>query len=161
MRRQENFQKSRPFDLDTKSIGSLPLVNHFLDRLRFDDFLHKHLPTPHPRNKLPPAQALGPLVRNFVIARAPLSGLGEWAEERVPSLVGLGLGQHAFLNDDRVGRALDHLFDADRCALLTDLVVHMIKVFRIRMKEFHNDSSTVTLHGEYNRATGLSPYTSR
>lgn len=29
------------------------------------------------------------------------------------------------LNDDRVGRALDHLFDANRASLLTEVVVRV------------------------------------
>ena len=56
------------------------------------------------------------------------------------------------LNDDRIGRSLDRLFDADRNALLTDFVLHMIKEFAIPLEQFQNDSTTITLQGHYSAA---------
>jgi transposase len=53
------------------------------------------------------------------------------------------------LNDDRVGRALDRLFRADRSALLTEVVLRAIEVFNLDTSRVHNDSTTVTLTGEY------------
>ncbi len=52
-------------------------------------------------------------------------------------------------NDDRVGRALDRLFKADRAALLTDIVLTAIKEFELDTSRVHNDSTTVTLTGQY------------
>ena len=63
------------FELDTKTIGALPLVNHLLDRLRFEHFLGKHLSPPDPRSKLAPLKTLGLLLRNLVLARVPLYSL--------------------------------------------------------------------------------------
>lgn len=59
------------------------------------------------------------------------------------------------LNDDRVGRTLDRLFDCDRASLLTELVVRMIHEFDLDLSRLHNDSTTVTFHGDYDRATGV------
>jgi transposase len=145
---------STGFALETKLVGALPLVNHFLRRLGLEHFLEKHLAAPDPRTLLPPRQALVVLVRNLVLARVPLYGLGEWAAQRIPGLLGLRPEQVGLLNDDRVGRALDRLFDADRGALLTDVVVHMIREFAVALEQFHNDSTTLSLHGEYEVATG-------
>lgn len=142
------------FDLDSKLIGALPFVNHLLGRLHFDQILKKHLPHPDPRAKLAPADVLGVLVRNLVLARVPLYAVAEWAQERVPALLGIAPEQVEFLNDDRVGRALDWLFDADRQVLLTELVVQMVKEFKISLEELHNDSTTLTLHGQYKKANG-------
>jgi hypothetical protein len=68
--------------------------------------------------------------------------------------MGLAPEQLRLLNDDRVGRALDRLFDADRQALLTDLVVLMVREFEVGLEEFHNDSTSITLQGKYKLATG-------
>jgi len=103
---------------------------------------------------VPARQALGVLVRNLVLVREPLYALGEWADGRVPVLLGLTPEQLQALHDDRVGRALDRLFDADRAALLTDLVVSMVREFDVALDQLHNDSTTITLHGEYAGATG-------
>ncbi|HEX9709125.1 MAG TPA: transposase, partial [Candidatus Thermoplasmatota archaeon] len=87
-------------------------------------------------------------------SRVPLYGLGEWARGWVPGLLRLRPAQVALLNDDRVGRALDRLFDADPRAWLTTLVVHMVRAFGVSLEQLHNDSTTLTLHGEYAGATG-------
>jgi len=142
------------FELDTQVVGAFPLVNQILKRLRFDDILRKHLPPPDPRALLPTQSALGFLLRNLVLARGPLYKLGEWAQEGVAALMGLEPEQVRLLNDDRVGRALDRLFDADRQALLTDLVVFMVREFDVGLEEFHNDSTSITLQGKYKHATG-------
>jgi len=115
--------------LPSHTVGALPLVNHLLGRLRFAELLARHLPPPDPRTPLAPLAPLGVLTRNLVLARVPLYGLGEWARGWVPALLGLEPAQVAWLHDDRLGRALDRLFDADRQALLTALVVQMVKAF--------------------------------
>ena len=142
------------FNLDSKYVGVLPIVNHFLQRLGFTRLLEKYLPHPDKRAKMDPAQALEVLVRNLIICRTPLYSVGEWARQMVPPLLGLGRNQIHLINDDRVGRALDRLFEADRTAMLTDLVVHMVEEFEIDLEQFHNDSTTLTLHGEYLEADG-------
>lgn len=142
------------FDLDSKFVGALPLVNRFLERLRIAQWFRKHLPAPDPRTKFPPEEALGVLLRNIILSRLPLYSIGEWARQFVPELLGLCADSVARIGDDRVGRALDRLFDADRRALLTDLVVHTIQTFQIDLSQLHNDSTTITLHGQYSQATG-------
>jgi len=52
------------------------------------------------------------------------------------------------------GRALDRLFDADRAAMMTQLVLAAIREFKIDLDQFHNDSTTLTLTGVYREADG-------
>ena len=68
--------------------------------------------------------------------------------------MGLHEGQADLLNDDRVGRALDRLFDADRAALMTELVLRTLREFRVDVDQLHNDSTTLTLTGDYREADG-------
>src|SRR5262249_23679935 len=58
------------------------------------------------------------------------------------------------LGDDRIGRALDRLFDADRAALLTDVVLVVGQAFALKFDEFHNDSTTISFCGAYRAASG-------
>lgn len=141
------------FELETKRVGGLPLINRFLERLGLVALFEKHVRS-DPRAKVASSRLLVVLVRNLVMARVPIYGLGEWAEGWVPQLLGLEPDELELLNDDRVGRGLDRLFDADRGALLTDLVVGAVKEFKIDLEQFHNDSTSLTLHGEYSDATG-------
>lgn len=142
------------FDLNSKYIGIVPVINHFLKRLRFKDLLEKYLPPAVEQSRMDPAEALGVLLLNLIINRTPLYSVGEWAEQIVPKLLGLTAGQIRLINDDRVGRALDRLFEADRSAMLTELVIGMIGEFDIELDKFHNDSTTLTLHGDYPKADG-------
>jgi hypothetical protein len=51
------------------------------------------------------------------LARQPLYALPAWVARRVPEHLGLTAEQTQLLNDDRFGRALDHLVEptAPRC----------------------------------------------
>jgi transposase len=142
------------FDLVSRSVGALPVVNRFLARLRIESLLHRHLESPHPKRKIPAAQLLMALIRNLVLCRVPLYSMAEWARLMMPEALGLSADQTSGLNDDRVGRALDDLFDCDRQALLTDFVLHMIREFRINLEELHNDSTSLTLQGQYREGDG-------
>jgi len=142
------------FDLVSRSLGALPIVNRFLVRLRIEPLLQRYLETPDPKRKIPAARLLMALIRNLVLCRVPLYSMAEWARLMMPEALGLSSDQIAFLNDDRMGRALDDLFDCDREALLTDFVLHMIREFQINLGELHNDSTSLSLQGQYRDADG-------
>lgn len=138
--------------LETRFVGGLPLVNAILDRLQVDRLLARALP---PGGRVSAATALGVLLRTIVLSdRQPIYTHAEWAARAEPSLLGLAEGEAAFLNDDRVGRALDRLFDADRAALMTEVVLRTIREFAVALDQLHNDSTTLTLTGEYRTAQG-------
>jgi len=137
------------------AIGALPVVNAVLGRLGFEEPLGDYLPEPDPRSAMAPAKAIGVLVRNLCVSRRPLYGLSVWARGYEPSLVGLEAATDvARLNDDRVGRALDQLFAADRASLLTALSLAVIGRFGVEVRELHNDSTSIVLFGSYREATG-------
>ena len=68
-----------PFDLDSQTLGALPIVNHFLHRMGLAGHLARHLPCEDARLRLDPAVVIGLLVRNIIVARLPVYALGEWA----------------------------------------------------------------------------------
>lgn len=145
-------QAPSPLTLQSRWVGPLPLVNHILNRLRFDELLRSALPR---AGRIPPARALGVLLRTIVVNdRQPIYTHVEWATQAEPHLIGLAEGEAALLNDDRVGRALDRLFDADRAALMTELVLGAIREFHIDLDQLHNDSTTMTFSGAYPSADG-------
>ena len=142
----------RGFELRSQLLGPLPIINRFLDRLGLDSLLEQALETDS-RSRMPPATALGVVLRNLVQQRQPLYALGDWVAERDPAVLGLQ-DTSARLNDDCVGRALERLFDADRALLQTEVVVNAIRRFGIDCTEFHNDSTSITFSGDYADAHG-------
>jgi transposase len=120
--------------------------------MRLEEFLRAALPKEDRRTKLAPAKALLLLVRNVLVSRAPIYGMGEWAARHVPGLLGLTPADIALLNDDRVGRALDQLFAADVPAMVLAVARHVVQEFGVRLEELHNDSTTVSFCGAYSAA---------
>jgi transposase len=140
--------------LRSSTVGALPILNHFLRRMRLEDFLRSALPAEDRRIKLSPVKALLVLLRNLLISREPIYGVGEWAARHVPNLLGLAAEKEiGLLNDDCVGRALDRLFMADVPSLVLAVATHVVKEFGVSLDELHNDSTTVTFCGAYANAT--------
>jgi transposase len=152
----EHFMMSTdgPFKLHSQQVGALPIVCRFLDRIGLGGVLERHLGPAEGRCSLSAARAIGVLVRNLCVSREPLYGLGEWACGYDPWLLDLAADEVALLNDDRIGRALDRLFEADRASLLCELVLGVIKEFAIDCSQLHNDSTSISVHGSYPAADG-------
>jgi transposase len=138
--------------LTSYRVAALPVLNRVLGRLRLEEFLRDHLPLEDGRSRVPTATGLLVLVKNLLISREPLYGVGEWAARHAPELLGLTRAQLPSLNDDRVGRCLDRLFDAEIPALTLAVVAHAVREFGVELDELHNDSTTVTFHGDYEAA---------
>jgi len=133
-------------------VGALPIINHFLERLDLHRLLAEHLPRESRRVQVDSPRALLTLVRNILLSREPIYGVGEWAARQAPDLLGLAPGEAAFLNDDRLGRSLDLTFRAPQPTFVMAVVRHMVPEFQLRLDELHNDSTTVSLFGAYESA---------
>jgi len=136
--------------LESLEVGAAPLVRLFLLRLDLPALFDRHLPPlPGRPPALPSSCVLCLLLCNLLLARQPLYAVAHWASRRVPEHIGLLPGHAGVLNDDRAGRALDHLHKADRASLLTALVRRAVSEFAIDLSELHQDTTTVTFSGEY------------
>jgi transposase len=134
-------------------LGPLPIINHFIARMRLDEVLDRHVPSDQ-RCVVPHARALGVLVRSIIVEREPIYRQQETVHDFAAGMFGVAATDMQHLGDDRIGRALDHLFDADRAALLTDVVVTVGQRFDVRFDECHNDSTTISFCGAYRGAWG-------
>ena len=140
-------------DLHSYRVGLLPILNRILERLRLEEFFRAYLPPQDRRCHIDPAIGLLVLLKNLLLSREPLYGVGEWAARHVPGLLGLSERQITSLNDDRVGRCLDRLFQNDYGSLALAVATHAISEFGVGLDQLHNDSTTITFHGDYPDAT--------
>jgi transposase len=138
--------------LTSYRVAALPVLEGVLGRLRLEAFLRDHLPPEDRRSRVSTAIGLMVLLKNLLLSREPLYGIGEWAARHAPEWLGLTPTQLPSLNDDRVGRCLDRLFDADIPSLTLAVVAHAVREFAVNLDELHNDSTTVTFHGDYEAA---------
>ncbi len=84
--------------LHSATVGGLPMVNQLLRRMRLEAFLRDALPKEDGRTKLSPTKSLLVLLRNLLLAREPIYGLGEWAARYAPDLLGLTESEVSLLN---------------------------------------------------------------
>ncbi|MEW6755213.1 MAG: IS1634 family transposase [Candidatus Latescibacterota bacterium] len=135
--------------LESLEVGAHPLVRPFLERLDLRAHLQAALGPPDRRWRLSPVDSALLLLRNFTLSRYPLYGVPEWARRQDPQAVELEPQQLALVNDDRLGRTLDRLYQADPRSLTTRLMVHMVRAFDVGLERCHQDSTTVTFSGLY------------
>lgn len=147
---------SQGFELQTERLGPLPLINHILEQLQLDALLERFVPTDDARVTLPYAKCLGVLLRSVLVEREPIYRQQETVATYAPDAFGLADKEKGRLSDDRMGRTLQKLFDADRGGLLTEVVLAMGQRFAVSFKELHNDSTTIRFTGQYRKARGRS-----
>lgn len=152
---QDQLHGQDRFNLQVERLGPLPLVNHFIERIGLEGMLDQHVKS-DARCAVPHARALGVLLRSLIVEREPVYRQQETVHGFASGMFGLSAKEMEHLGDDRLGRALDRLFDADRAALLTEVVLAVGKRFDLRFDELHNDSTSISLCGNYRTATGRS-----
>lgn len=150
---QDSIPQETRFSLRIERLGPLPLINHFIARIGLEDVLARHLPS-DTRCAVPHARALGVLLRSLIVEREPIYRQQETVHGFADGMFGINAEQMAHLGDDRLGRALDRLFDADRTALLTEIVLAVGLNFGVSFDELHNDSTSISVCGNYRAATG-------
>jgi len=139
--------------LQSERLGPLPIINHFIQRLGLEDLIDRYVRSDS-RCAVPHSRALGVLLRSIIVEREPIYRQQETVQVFASGMFGVAAEEMEHLGDDRLGRALDRLFDADRAALLTEVVVAVGQRFNLRFDEFHNDSTSVSFCGNYRAAIG-------
>lgn len=119
-------------------VGALPILNHFIEHMVLEEELTLAL------KRTGYADAVLALVKNILVDRNALYAMREWADLFEP-----GLLARSKINDDKLGRALDRLFAADRATLQTRIVLAVMKGFDLKMDRIHNDTTSVMVRGAY------------
>jgi len=138
--------------LEALEVGALPIVRTLLDRLGWRRLLERAFDPPDRRLRLSHVDASLLLVCNFALSRHPLYGVPEWSRRFGARALGLPPQSLELLNDDRLGRTLDRLFEIDRRSLTTQLVIQMTRLYGVELTRFHNDSTSITFSGAYRYA---------
>ncbi|MFQ5745253.1 MAG: IS1634 family transposase [Acidobacteriota bacterium] len=137
--------------LESLDVGGHPLIEPFFERLKLRAFFEEALGKPDARLKIPHADVVLLLIRNIALSRHPLYRMPEWLRRFDPDQLGLDAKQQESVNDDRLGRTLDKLFEADRQTLMTRLVVHVVRSYDLDLRQLHNDSTSLTFCVEYRK----------
>ena len=119
-----------------------------------EHLLERYVPSAERRSAVTHAQALGVLLRSILVEREPVYRQQETVDGFAAGMFGIDAAQMQRLTDDRIGRALDRLFDADRGALLTEVAIAVGQRFAVAFDRLHNDSTSIAFCGQYRAAAG-------
>ena len=132
-----------------KKADVLPIVKYYMDQLGIYDLFSEFVP--QGRCLIPTAQVLCVMVINIICAGNPLYKIEEWLADYTD-----GVSENSniadLFNDDRCARSLDKLFDSDRGTMMTRLAVIAMRIHELFAAAIHNDSTSLTLMGKYNRS---------
>jgi len=139
-----------------KHLGEMPLLQTMIQNLRFREVLHSYVKA-HGNETIPAVDTLLLMVCNITCGRQPLYELPEWIDRLEQRSLGKVDSGGCLFNDDRFGRALDKLFEADRASLVIDIVLRVIEATGVDLSQLHNDSTTVKTTGQMSQksTTGL------
>jgi transposase len=136
-------------NIQIKSIEILPLIKHYMQELGLARIFDKYVPKPA-GVEIAPAQVLSLMTMNLMVSAKPLYRVEDWLHDYLDGVTEERI-EAAKYNDDRLGRTLDLLFDADRASLLSELSSNAIRVHNLETTEIHNDTTSITLTGAYDK----------
>ena len=137
----------RAMDTKIKQVDVLPMVKYYATELGLHDLFDKYVPN-NRGFEIKPAQVLCMMIMNIVVAAKPLYKVDDWCIDYLDGKAET-MGNAGKYNDDRLGRCLDSLFEADRHSLMSEASVSAIKIHNLITERIHNDSTTVSFAGAY------------
>ncbi len=130
---------------ETKRVGALPLVVAYLEKMQLAKVIDEHVPW---EGDVSLGTLIEIMVCNRMLNPRAQYKIGEWAERAgVCDYYNVSTAQ---LNDDRLGRALERIA-THAFTVQSQLVLHLVKKFKLNVSNIHYDISNVELYGAYER----------
>ena len=133
-------------------VGALPLLHAIVKRMGLRSVLERYVSS-HGNDQVPVVDTLILLSYNLIIGKEPLYELPAWVASIDRRPIGLADYAPEKFNDDRFGRCLDRVYEADRASLMTDLVTRFVRAFDLGLQRIHNDSTSIKAYGKYPEKT--------
>ncbi|WP_119340932.1 IS1634 family transposase, partial [Meiothermus hypogaeus] len=136
-------------DLQVYDLAHLGLVAGIMDRMKLVETVD-HQVGPRPNEKVSTGVALKAAVLNALgFVTSPLYLFSHFFQGKPTELL-LGPGvTPEFLNDDRMGRMLDDLFEAGVTEVFLGIAQAARKAFPFPVRALHVDSTSFHVHGVY------------
>ncbi|MBE9174390.1 DUF4277 domain-containing protein, partial [Synechocystis salina LEGE 06155] len=138
-------------ELQVESLDHLGLVAGVIDELGLVELTNELLPGHH-QNHLSSGEVVKAMILNsFGFLSAPLYLFSEFFESKAMGhLLGEGI-EAKHLNDDRLGRVLDALYEHGVTMFFLRAALEAVKRFKVSTDQCHLDSSSLSVQGEYSR----------
>jgi transposase len=135
--------------IEVQNIDHLGIVAGIIDEIGLVEEID-HLLGTHSQEHVSVGQALKAMILNGLgFVSAPLYLFEEFFYGKATEhLIAPGI-RPEHLNDDRLGRVLDKLFEADPSRLFVDVALKAARQFGVRTESVHLDATSLHLHGHY------------
>ena len=139
------FWHGASVDVNLVNVGKLALIRPVLDQLDIAAIIDRNLPA-DPQLEYSYGRTLTALLAARLDHPLALMNVSEWASEAGADLM-FGIPPEK-LNDDRLGRALDALFDA-RHSITAQVTAEALRWTDMSLKHIHFDPTDITFYGRY------------
>jgi transposase len=127
-------------------LGIYPLSKYYIEQLEMPSVFESYMPKV--KGSLILSECLSILVQNIVVSPKPLYEISDWLKSYADGQGEFGYSSKKF-TDDRLGEALDALYEYHRQSIMTQISSKAIAVHKLDVSKVHNDSTTITLQGAY------------
>jgi transposase len=138
-------------EIKIQNIDHLGIVAGLIDEIKIVQIINEKLGVDS-REEVTSGQVVKALILNSLgMVSRPLYLFPQFFEDKaVEKLIGEGI-KSEYLNDDKLGRVLDKIYKLGLTQLFIEIVLVVIKTFKIDIKYGHLDSTSFHLHGEYEK----------
>jgi len=129
----------------TERVGALPVIAAYLEKLGIRQIIDERVPW---EGDVPLGTLVEVMICNRMLNPKAQYKIGEWAQKAgVCEFYSVSPEE---LNDDRLGRALERI-NKHAFTVQSQLVLHLVKKFKLDVGKIHYDISNVELYGAYER----------
>jgi hypothetical protein len=128
--------------------GPLAVIFPLIERMNVIPIINQHCPADR-QAEYDYGRTLSLLMAARLYSPLGLSNVAQWAKESGADIL-WGIPPEK-LNDDRLGRAIDALFE-QRHSILAHLALHVAREFNAPRQEMHYDPTHLLFTGEYEQA---------
>jgi transposase len=129
-------------------LGAHPIIHTYMEKLALTDIIGSHIQQDL-RSKLPNEKTIGLIIHNILTTPMPLYEFQDWLTPLDENVLGLDEAEVAFINDDRVGKALDGFYLGKHKDVFFHLALKAIKRFKLDCSQIHQDTTSITFSGKY------------
>ena len=137
--------------IDVQDLDHLGIIAGIVDEIGIVEIIDKEIGTDE-RDKVSAGQVVKAMIINCMgFLTAPLYLFSEFFKGKATEhLIGSGV-QAEYLNDSRLGRVLDQIYEYGSSLLFIKIAGVMAKQFEIDPKVLHIDGTSLSVHGKYHQ----------
>ena len=151
---QEQASSNPEIKVETTDIDHLGIIAGIVDHIGLVDEINRQVGT-NAQEHISAGTVVKAMILNFLgFLSRPLYLLSQFfIGKPVEHLLGKGI-EVEHLNDDKIGRTLDALWEADLSSVFVGVSLKAQKKIGVIQKAWYLDSSSMHVHGQYNKEEG-------